>query len=1089
MSGKTRTIIEDYSMTLFNLYNALYKEKENPYTGTSGVFGYRRKIAGKSLKSLIDDFRQSDKDVPFLPSSKYKEALDLSRGSKPVSPGSQMLFFITHLGGWRSNSVTLSSKINTLFHDHKSPADGGARSEFFHDLLDWSYTKNDKGEYHFFRHNEDIGKSLSPEAKSIAEYIVEYNYFLISSYCRDKDVLKEIVSAFAENMSNAEENRSKKSKNNLFDEHKETIERLCNDLDTLLQACNDPKNGAETDWFLARALSWLLIGAMLRGHLSIKLLDECLKPYMPNNNAVIEPELAPKGNGENKGKDTIGVQHNEAQVLVGNLNSMPNKKVFGREKDLKSIPPILDTPEGMVFLYGEPGIGKTHLAKKYAISSSEKYSTLIFAQYENSLVNLVCDDTIFLIKGFQKRGVNETTEEYYRRKMQCIRSIVSEKILIILDNYDEDDERFEEFISLNCKKIITTRNKHDEYAENRLHVDVIKDENFLFEIFEYYYYGPNSQRKLSSEEKPVISDIIHMVESHTYAIELIAKQMKVSHMTAEEMRNQLQEGIKSLPQEGFKAKGSKGNAFNHLCALYNISNLRDIEKQVLRCLSLMGISGIDVRKLKEWVGLDTFDPINQLKDRGWIREEYKEQEGEEGHGQNDSKHSLHPLAIEVIHAILTPDENNCEFFIKKINGYLYDTWARDYSENVRIRNNIEYLITYFSNIDFTKYEMFSLFGNFMWQIGEFRKSIQYYQKIYDDNCRDTKADKYLLALLEEDLAGAYFNSGLEQESKEYYEKALQHFSESTSENDPDFALSYEKVARCYTWYFCRDYGTSLAYITKALKLRIGIYEGLEQGEYIKDRYSEYRKYNKDIAYSAISSCLASIGKLFQSMGCYLTALPFFFDEYNCIKTNRFTAQNNLSYNLCNTAKSCYEIGRWIDFYVNDKNSVLAGWHDYYNVLMEYEKEILNQTFTDNESARILAYLMRMCKGRIQDKANDIKENILTVFHDQYPNQDTDEIVFGITAEYFFFLAKYFIGKAESIIQMKRGDSQVDAITFKVLSADIYYATGDKETADSKYREAINIAEKILDKNNPHLTFLQMKLDNPEYQEEDHVHFR
>ena len=438
---------------------------------------------------------------------------------------------------------------------------------------------------------------------------------------------------------------------------------------------------------------------------------------------------------------------------------------------------------------------------------------------------------------------------------------------------------------------------------------------------------------------------------------------------------------------------------------------------------------------------------------------------------------------------MTPDENNCEFFIKKINGYLYDTWARDYSENVRIRNNIEYLITYFSNIDFTKYEMFSLFGNFMWQIGEFRKSIQYYQKIYDDNCRDTKADKYLLALLEEDLAGAYFNSGLEQESKEYYEKALQHFSESTSENDPDFALSYEKVARCYTWYFCRDYGTSLAYITKALKLRIGIYEGLEQGEYIKDRYSEYRKYNKDIAYSAISSCLASIGKLFQSMGCYLTALPFFFDEYNCIKTNRFTAQNNLSYNLCNTAKSCYEIGRWIDFYVNDKNSVLAGWHDYYNVLMEYEKEILNQTFTDNESALILAYLMRMCKGRIQDKANDIKENILTVFHDQYPNQDTDEIVFGITAEYFFFLAKYFIGKAESIIQMKRGDSQVDAITFKVLSADIYYATGDKETADSKYREAINIAEKILDKNNPHLTFLQMKLDNPEYQEEDHVHFR
>ena len=114
----------------------------------------------------------------------YKKVLDLySRPGRtdPKASGKQKQFFIAHLGGWRSERVKLSDKINVIFNDNKRP-DGDVRNEFCIDIQSWSYSKDTDGNYVFFESNDSIGKSISETTFGISEYIVECNYYLIQHF-------------------------------------------------------------------------------------------------------------------------------------------------------------------------------------------------------------------------------------------------------------------------------------------------------------------------------------------------------------------------------------------------------------------------------------------------------------------------------------------------------------------------------------------------------------------------------------------------------------------------------------------------------------------------------------------------------------------------------------------------------------------------------------------------------------------------------------------------------------------------------------------------------------------------------------------
>ena len=108
------------------------------------------------------------------------------------------------------------------------------------------------------------------------------------------------------------------------------------------------------------------------------------------------------------------------------------------------------------------GIGKSELAKRYAELFRTRYDTIIFTRYVSGLQELFCSNEI-LIENLQ-RGEQETIEAWYKRKINVFRRIVNERTLLIIDNFDTDNDiRLEDILNCSCHILITTRNNHSDY--------------------------------------------------------------------------------------------------------------------------------------------------------------------------------------------------------------------------------------------------------------------------------------------------------------------------------------------------------------------------------------------------------------------------------------------------------------------------------------------------------------------------------------------------------------------------------------------------------------------------------------------------
>ncbi len=287
MARNKKDSTADYSLTLKNLHIALYERVSNPYTAHGGaILGFTETLTGQKLDDLLNQYRSKGKESepetqPFISSNDYSRVLDLFSKTAFTKAGSQKLFFIAHLGGWRSAKVKLSEKTDVLFNGNNR-SDGGVRNEFYDDLISWKCSTDDVNKYIFFMRNDSIGKSQSEKTGSISEYIVACNYQLISEYCKDKDVLKQVISDFKERMVDDEQKRSKRKADglkNLFDEHQGEMKYLCNSLKTLMDEYNNAIDKREKDWRLARALSCLIIGAMLREAMTCDIIENLLDPF------------------------------------------------------------------------------------------------------------------------------------------------------------------------------------------------------------------------------------------------------------------------------------------------------------------------------------------------------------------------------------------------------------------------------------------------------------------------------------------------------------------------------------------------------------------------------------------------------------------------------------------------------------------------------------------------------------------------------------------------------------------------------------------------------------------------------------------
>ena len=326
------------------------------------------------------------------------------------------------------------------------------------------------------------------------------------------------------------------------------------------------------------------------------------------------------------------------------VTTLPTPKDFfiGRDAEIEDIHARLQQSP-VLFLHGIGGIGKSELAKQYAKKYRSEYDTVVFAPYIADIVSMIADDTYVHINHFE-RFEDDKIEDYYERKLQKLKVLIadnSNRILLIVDNLDtSEDKNIKLLFELGCRILITSRVDMEAiFKRPQMAIKGMSDLAFAHELFEHYYH-------FSDDEVDDVNTIINLVQGHTLAIELIAKQVDAEWSTIQEIRKKLENGgLSSIGNEAIdNAKddvATQDSAYGHIKALFDLSIFekkeKDNELYVLANLSLIPFAGIQRKLLADWCDLDHHggkNCINELIKSGWIQ-------------RNGENISLHPLIAEV----------------------------------------------------------------------------------------------------------------------------------------------------------------------------------------------------------------------------------------------------------------------------------------------------------------------------------------------------------------------------------------------------------------------------------------------------------
>ena len=314
--------------------------------------------------------------------------------------------------------------------------------------------------------------------------------------------------------------------------------------------------------------------------------------------------------------EIIAIADPKAPYLKSSLPAVQNFFV-GRDAEIEGIHQKL-SEDRILFLRGIGGIGKSELAKHYALEHKDDYDAIIFAPYVSDINMLLQDDNAIPLHNFMPHP-EEKPEEYCARKLKKLQELCDERTLFIVDNLDSEDQDLNKLLDLECKLLITTRMDFSDYGYGQqLYLDALCDRSNILEIFHKYYTKP-----LTEEENACVEQIIDLVAGHTMTVELLAKQMMAGRVKPEKMLAKLQEGGISESGKEKVRSGKDGilstqSAYDHIQALFDLSELDKDERHILANLSLIPYTGISAELFHEWCELDNYENINNLVAEGWV---------------------------------------------------------------------------------------------------------------------------------------------------------------------------------------------------------------------------------------------------------------------------------------------------------------------------------------------------------------------------------------------------------------------------------------------------------------------------------------
>lgn len=492
----------------------------------------------------------------------------------------------------------------------------------------------------------------------------------------------------------------------------------------------------------------------------------------------------------------------------------PNAFFIGRERELNAIHEKLqENPK--LFLSGIGGIGKSELAKNYAIRYKDNYDTILYATYTGSWMMLINDDSHIQIAHFEKyEGEKET--EYYTRKLHMLAKLCDQRTLFIIDNLDEDEffdeelNRWKSILDLDCKFIFTTRITDWNYPQITIHS--LEQHKDLVSLYENYC-------KIDDGQQPVVDSIIDYVDGHTLTIELIAKLIAASRFSPEMTLEKLREyGIAQNEKE--KVVMDKDNVrrrktpFQHICAIFDMSKLSDTQLYIMANMALIPPDGIKTDLFENWCEIKNFDAVNHLVVSGWLNLE-----------QTNHIIKIHPVIADAALELCTkPNPSHCQIMLKNQTNYLEKYYLKNYPDFKQTYRDVIFFNGLANNLLRSKMktvaaaDVLTSISGLIFEFNYMNEAIKY-QNYACDIFQQQQGEYHLQtgnAL--NTLSKLYESSGDFEQALRYAKEALHVTTKPlwsmTSDHAVSAATSFKSLSTIY--YHMGDFKKALRYTYKAL---------------------------------------------------------------------------------------------------------------------------------------------------------------------------------------------------------------------------------------------------------------------------------
>ncbi len=466
---------------------------------------------------------------------------------------------------------------------------------------------------------------------------------------------------------------------------------------------------------------------------------------------------------------------------------LSNNRFIGRKDELGQLSDIMETNR-ICFIYGMGGMGKTELVKKYAFEHEKDYNLILFLKYTSNLTDLIISNKYFEINGMTRFIINgepESDHDFCIRKLGKIKELIPENSMIIIDNFDtENDPMLEEFLNGSYRIIFTTRINYEYLGLPVLYLDTLNDKDQMSLFIQ------NIRRPVSEQEKESVTKLISFLNGHTLTIELVSQLISSKHIKTSKILEQIQtSGLNSMNNvklhHGFD---SSKTLYEYIRQLFKMGSLNKNERLILFSLSLLPFSGVGFESFMEWCELQDGEIIDSLIQKSWIKY----------NPENDTI-CLHPLIAEVARNESGMNTEQCGTMLfnldkKFANSYYMKTDERtEYGEIAK---------ALYQNIAMTEKNLRS-FRLIFWIF----KDLDYYSI-----CEDlfSKATKILENENSVELAWWYWDYGdcilrtMKYDKALFYNKKASYMLEKVYPGSYDLAYVYKHEAHIYHAIYNRN---------------------------------------------------------------------------------------------------------------------------------------------------------------------------------------------------------------------------------------------------------------------------------------------